>query len=160
MQLRTSIVGAGPLEHCSVWLFPSYQDDFVPEDVNSLIIQLTYCYQTHITGIILSQQIDILCSKLDICALTWQKQQQQQQQIDLLPDSHLSVTQTGLLCYNDRVPAPCGQFLRPDLLNDVSWHFPRSRRASSRSFTARTVVFLSALLFIQTQPNGGDNQRA
>lgn len=92
MQLQTCIVGAGLLEHRSVWLFPSIKMIFVPEDVNSLIIQLTYCYQTHITGIILLQQIDVLCSNLDIFALTWQKQRQQQQQIDLLPDSHLSVT--------------------------------------------------------------------
>lgn len=66
-------MGAGLLEHRSVWLFPSIKMIFVPEDVNSLIIQLTYCYQTHITGIILLQQIDVLCSNLDIFALAWQK---------------------------------------------------------------------------------------
>lgn len=59
-------MGGRLLEHRSVWLFPSYQEEFVPEDVNSLIIQLTYCYQTHITGIVLLQQIDILCSNLDV----------------------------------------------------------------------------------------------
>lgn len=61
-------------------------------------------------------------------------------------------------CSNDCAAAPDDQLQPHDMLNDVGRHFPHLLEASRCSFAGQTVVFLSGLAVIPSQPNGVDKQ--
>lgn len=117
------------------------------------------CYQTPIIGIMLlwKRHVVTTCSDMDFYIGSILTAVKQTTTVVLTRELTLiSVNWTVLLYFTDRVPARCGRSVLCDLLNDVKWRCTHCRWASPTQFTALTVTFLSAQMFIQTQDDGRD----